>query len=317
MQRQSSVPFAERAVERTAIAVPADRRSTAGSAPLREASAASDSRRRAVAPGAGDRAAAAARPGEDPIHALRQRSTSQWCAEVSVRRADSRDRRLARIDAAARAGVSGVHAAADIAGGSVLCGAGHVELAARAAEHGLLYGVAPRGPRNVSLTEPWADYYLLEVGCDAHCETVGAPDDDLCRELARTGRPIWIRPARDVPRSRIESALHGGIDRLAEHGARRFVVVAPAGEGARAAILGLRRTTGLPVGCSDAIGDADVLERVHDELGVRHFVVRLELEGEGRAGTGFDPLDLRALRVRMETERRSTRAARTREPFRA
>ena len=158
----------------------------------------------------------------------------------------------------------------------------------------LLYGVVPQGPREVSLTQPWADYYLLDADVDA----LGP---DLTVELARSGKEIWLRAVATANAARCEAALHRAVDRLVEHGCRRLVVLA----GERAAVVSLRRTTGLSVGWNDAVGDAEALGRVHTELGVRHFVARLELEGQGREGTGFDPSDLAALRTRLERERRT------------
>lgn len=224
--------------------------------------------------------------------------SSHWLAEVRALRADSRDRRGARIDAAARAGVSGVHAAGSGLGGANLCGASHVDLGSRAAELGLLYGVVPVGPRQVSLAEPWSDYFLLE--------TRGPLDSDLVRELARTGKPIWLRPENSRSGDEAHEALLAAVDDLVDAGCRRLVALGTeraSGHGATdriASVDRLRRATGLPSGWSDHAGDAYCIARAHQELGARHFVVRLELEGEGRAGTGLDPSELRALRERLE-----------------
>ncbi|QDU85582.1 hypothetical protein Pla163_27140 [Planctomycetes bacterium Pla163] len=228
----------------------------------------------------------------------RWRGSSHWLAEVRALRADSRDRRGARIDAAARAGVSGVHACGSGPGGATLCGASHVDLGSRAAEYGLLYGVVPVGPRQVSLAEPWSDYYLIE--------TRGPLDADLVRELARTGKPVWLRPENSRSGDEAHEGLLAAVDDLVDAGCRRLVTLGTeraSGHAAsdRIASVGrLRRATGLPSGWSDHAGDAYSIARAHQELGARHFVVRLELEGEGRAGTGLDPSELRALRERLE-----------------
>jgi len=230
----------------------------------------------------------------EPEPERRPASACLWLAEVRALRADSRERRRARIDAAARAGVVGVHATDRGNGAANLCGATHVDLATRAAELGLLYGVVPKGPREVSLTQPWADYYLFDAD-------LFALHADLAVELARSGKEIWLRAAATANATRSEAALHGAIDQLVERGCRRLVVLA----GDRGAVVALRRTTGLAVGWNDAVGDADGLSRVHTELGVRHFVVRLELEGQGREGTGFDPSAVSDLRARLEHARRA------------
>jgi sialic acid synthase SpsE len=173
-----------------------------------------------------------------------------------------------------------------------------VDLGSRAAELGLLYGVVPAGPRQVSLAEPWSDYYLIE--------TRGSLDADLVRELARTGKPIWLRPENSRSGDEALEGLLAVVDDLVDAGCRRLVALGTeraSGHAAsdRIASVGrLRRATGLPSGWSDHTGDAYSIARAHQELGARHLVVRLELEGEGRAGTGLDPSELRALRERLE-----------------
>ncbi|MEZ5980097.1 MAG: hypothetical protein R3F34_18055 [Planctomycetota bacterium] len=218
-----------------------------------------------------------------------------WYAEVRALRADTRARRSARIDAARRAGCTGVHFTSGGAGGATLTGAAHVELARQAAELGLLYGVAPIGPRQLAMSEPWADYWLLEAR--------DRPTQELTSRLGDSGRPVWLRvESADVPR-----ALEV-VDALVVAGCRRIVVVCTSAPWSRdvglGAIAQLRRESGLDVGWSEATGDQDLLRAAHRRYGARHLVVRVELEGEGRPGLGLDPSEVAALRAGLAEPRR-------------
>lgn len=222
------------------------------------------------------------------VHGPSAARHAQWLAEVVALASDTRARRVARVEAAARAGCSAVHVTSAGTVGATLCGASHVELASAAAEQGLLYGVVPIGPRQLSASEPWADYFLVEAR-----EPIGL---DLARELGRAGKPVFVRvDGSDAPRGML------AVDTLVEAGCRRLVVLATTSVGSDLVAAGLdelRRETGLAVGWSEPFTDSGRVARAHRTMGVRHVLVRVELEGE--AHDAFEPSGVAALRRSLE-----------------
>lgn len=227
---------------------------------------------------------------------------TQWLAETSARVDDTRATRLARIDAAARAGCNAVHVACDGRDGATLCGAAHVELASCAAELGLLYGVVPTGTRQLSASEPWADHFVVEAR-----EPLAR---ELASELGATGKPLFVRvDAADTVRGLT------AIDTLIEAGCRRLVVLATAAPLSKTpcteVIDELRRATGLCVGWSEPRADFSRIARAHRRGGARHVVARVDLECDGI--DAFEPAALCELRAALEPaidDDRARRAAR-------
>jgi hypothetical protein len=224
---------------------------------------------------------------------------THWLAETRACVDDTRATRLARIDAAARAGCNAVHVASDGRDGATLCGAAHVELASCAAELGLLYGVVPTGTRQLSASEPWADHFVVEAR-----EPLAR---ELALELGFTGKPLFVRvDAADTARGLAV------IDTLVEAGCRRIVVLATASPLAKTpcteVIDELRRATGMSVGWSEPRADFSRIARAHRRGGARHLVARLDLECDGL--DAFEPGALCELRAALEQSLDERRIAR-------